>query len=333
MPAHLIPREDPELQAAKARTRLYYVVKPLLPRRTQLGLRRGVVRRRRILSTDIWPIDEQAGVRPSQWQGWPDGKQFAIVFTHDIEHFGGQLKCDQVMRMERAYGFRSSFYFVPERYRVLRETRRNIVENGCEIGVHDYNHDGKLFSAEHVFNKRAPVINQYIAEWRASGFRSGAMHHNLEWIGRLNVEYDCSTFDTDPFEPQPDGVRTVFPFRVEVASRRKEYIEMPYTLPQDFTLFVLMRERGPDIWKHKLKWIAETGGLALVNVHPDYMSFEGEDIGLERYPADYYEEFLRHVASTYEGKYWHALPRDVARYWRATPDDGNVVRVGDGGTR
>jgi len=25
------------------------------------------------------------------------------------------------------------------------------------------------------------------------------MHHNLEWIGELNVKYDLSTFDTDPF--------------------------------------------------------------------------------------------------------------------------------------
>jgi len=26
--------------------------------------------------------------------------------------------------------------------------------------------------------------------------------------------YDSSTFDTDPFEPQPDGRHTMFPFRV-----------------------------------------------------------------------------------------------------------------------
>ena len=40
------------------------------------------------------------------------------------------------------------------------------------------------------------------------------MLHNLEWFHDLNVKYDSSTFDTDPFEPQPDGVGTIFPFWV-----------------------------------------------------------------------------------------------------------------------
>ena len=38
-----------------------------------------------------------------------------------------------------------------------------------------------------------------------------SMHHNLEWIKDLDIEYDASTFDTDPFEPQADGVGTIFP--------------------------------------------------------------------------------------------------------------------------
>ena len=31
------------------------------------------------------------------------------------------------------------------------------------------------------------------------------MIRNLEWFHRLNIEYDTSTFDTDPFEPEPEG--------------------------------------------------------------------------------------------------------------------------------
>ena len=49
---------------------------------------------------------------------------------------------------------------------------------------------------------------------------------------------------------------------------RKGYIELPYTLPQDFTLFVLLQEKTPKTWMKKLDWIAEKGGMALVNVHP-----------------------------------------------------------------
>ena len=51
-------------------------------------------------------------------------------------------------------------------------------------------------------------------EWNAVGFRSGFMHHNLDWLHDLEVSYDSSTFDTDPFEPQPDGANTIFPFWV-----------------------------------------------------------------------------------------------------------------------
>src|SRR5213076_1045294 len=118
------------------------------------------------------------------------------------------------------------------------------------------------------------------------------------------------TFDTDTFEPQPDGVGTIFPFWVprpaaptlndqtsprpcngngsgstpfihqsidpSIQSSGNGYVELPYTLPQDSTLFLLLRERTPDIWFQKLDWIAKHGGMALLDVHPDYMRFDGD---------------------------------------------------------
>jgi len=56
------------------------------------------------------------------------------------------------------------------------------------------------------------------------GFRAPAMHDNLEWISELNLEYDLSTFDTDPFEPQSDGVGTIFPFKVGVITLRESML-------------------------------------------------------------------------------------------------------------
>ena len=41
------------------------------------------------------------------------------------------------------------------------------------------------------------------------------MYHNLDWIHDLDIYYDASTFDTDPFEPQPDGFKTIYPFTVK----------------------------------------------------------------------------------------------------------------------
>ena len=148
------------------------------------------------------------------------------------------------------------------------------------------------------------------------------MQHNLAWIHKLNIEYDASTFDTDPFEPQSDGFQTIFPFFVHSRNGGKGYVELPYTLPQDFTVFVLMEEKRIDIWRKKLDWIADAGGMALLNVHPDYMKFGDGPSGLDEYSADLYRQFLEYVRERYEGRYWHALPKEISRFWLEQLQDG-----------
>jgi hypothetical protein len=75
-----------------------------------------------------------------------------------------------------------------------------------------------------------------------------------------------------------------------------------------------MREKDISIWKQKLDWIAENGGMALVITHPDYICFDGKRT-VEEYPLRYYEEFLAYIKSKYEGKYWHVLPKVMAKFW------------------
>ena len=131
----------------------------------------------------------------------------------------------------------------------------------------------------------------------------------------MNIEYDASTFDTDPFEPQSDGTGTIFPFRVWNDKANNGYIELPYTLPQDFTLFVLMKENSIDIWKQKLDWIIAKGGMALLNTHPDYMYFGNGKIGSENYPASLYYDFLDYIKSNYMEIMWHVLPKDLCTHF------------------
>ena len=212
--------------------------------------------------------------------------------------------------------FRSSFNFVPERYNVSKRLRNDLTDKGFEVGVHGLIHDGKLFSTKKIFQKRAVKINKYIKEYKAVGFRSPSMHHNLNWIHELNLKYDASTFDTDPFEPQSDGIGTIFPLWIGNSSTGEGYVELPYTLPQDFTLFILMKEQNIDIWKKKLDWIAERGGMALLNTHPDYMNFNKQKKGNEEYTVERYIEFLEYIKNNYKDQYWHALPKDIARFWK-----------------
>jgi len=302
------------MNKSRAINYVYYQLKPFIPRRLQIFLRRKLVKRKCLLCRDIWPIDESAVNPPQGWSGWPDGKRFALILTHDVETIKGYDKCVELMKVEQELGFRSSFNFIPERYDVSPEFRRHLTNNGFEVGIHDLNHDGKLYKSRKIFKERAEQINRYLKEWNAVGFRSGSMQSNLEWIHDLNIRYDASTFDTDPFEPSPEGVRTIFPFWVSSNASQPGYVELPYTLPQDFTQFVLLREESIDIWKKKLDWIAQHGGMALLITHPDYMNFSGGELGPEEYPAEYYRDFLEYIKSEYKGQYWHVLPKEIARF-------------------
>src|ERR1700677_1312626 len=195
--------------------RIYYGLKPYLPWRLRMALRRIIARRRRKTYQDVWPIKESAKHPPVGWPGWPNGKKFAFVLTHDIEGPDGVAKSRQLMQLEQESGFRSSFNFIPEGdYTVSQELREELVENGFEVGVHDLHHDGRLYWTRPDFSENAKWINLYLKEWEAKGFRSGFMPRNLDWLHELNIQYDASSFDTDPFEPQPDGVGTIFPFWV-----------------------------------------------------------------------------------------------------------------------
>jgi hypothetical protein len=299
---------------------LFYLIKPLIPRSIQLLLRRIMVRRTLSRVADIWPIDGRAGAPPRQWSGWPGDKKFALVLTHDVDTQKGHDASLFLMNLEKEMGVVSSFNFVPERYTVSSDVRKTISGNGFEIGVHGLKHDGKLFGSKAVFDKRAVRINRYIKEWGAVGFRAPSMIRNLEWIKDLDIEYDASTFDTDPFEPQPEGVHTIFPFRVPAHNGKRGYVELPYTLCQDFSLFILLAQKDISLWAKKLDWIAEKGGMALINTHPDYMNFTDGPCGNEEYPVAYYREFLDYALHKYAGRFWLALPCDMARFWKHHPD-------------
>jgi len=345
----------------------YYKIKPFIPRSLQIWMRRVIIRQKLKKYAHIWPIDEKAGIPPEGWSGWPEGKKFAFVLSHDVETGEGQQKCRQLAEIEMDLGFRSSFNFVAEDYKVDRELQHFLVENGFEIGIHGLNHKGNMFSSPKRFFYEAPKINYYLREWNAVGFRAPSMYRNFELLHFLDILYDSSAFDTDPFEPQPDGVGTIFPFFVprrssspfamrsapsnllsstpcfELPAPRSNdsslktqhlkidsfscstaalndgstaalnnshcamrsalcsmpkigyYVELPYTLPQDHTLFIVMQEKDISIWKKKLNWIAKTGGMALLNVHPDYLRFDSKRNTKLTYPHELYKEFLATV--------------------------------------
>lgn len=295
---------------------IYYKIKPIIPRGLQIILRRISIKIKKNKYKSIWPINERASCVPEGWMGWPNNKQFALVLTHDVDTRKGEKRCLDLMNLEKEFGFRSAFFFVPKICKNCLPIQNELKTNKFEVGVHGLFHDGKLYQTRKFFLKRAVRINHFISKWETVGFRSPAMHHNLVWIHDLNIRYDASTFDVDPFEPQNDGVRTIFPFVVKDEISGRAYVELPYTLPQDFTIFTLMRQKNIDIWRRKLDWIVENGGMALLITHPDYMHLKGDRSSIDEYPIKYYYDFLFYIKTRYENQYWHALPRDMAHFWK-----------------
>jgi peptidoglycan/xylan/chitin deacetylase (PgdA/CDA1 family) len=306
----------PERWRLSPAKRLYYALKPALPRRFTQVLRRfygGTTREAFPLG---WPVEEHY-VR-FQWEVmrqvllltgstelpykrfWPDGHRFSFVLTHDVERADGQAYVRAVADLDESLGFRSSFNFVPEGYPLDHGLLQELRTRGFEIGVHGLRHDGKLFSSHAEFVHRAMRINHHLRELGAVGFRAPLMHRQPEWMQTLDVEYDLSFFDTDPFEPMSGGTMTIWPFQLG------RFVELPYTLVQDYTLVTVLGETTPRLWQEKVDFIERYHGMALLNAHPDYLR--------DSATREIYARFLQVMKE--RGGYWRALPVDVARWWR-----------------
>src|SRR5690606_1337277 len=158
---------------------------------------------------------------------------------------------------ERRRGFHSSWNFVPERYWLDPDVRRELESEHCEIGVHGLRHDGRDLVSRRMLAKRLPAMRAAADRWGAVGFRSPATQRQWELMPLLRFDYDCSYTDTDPYEPQPGGCCTYWPFF------NADLVELPITLPQDHTLFRVLRDADPDLWSTKARELRRRGGMVL----------------------------------------------------------------------
>jgi len=300
---------------------LFYRLKPLIPRRAQILARRARARRlRRRHSSEgrfpRWPIEpvlvtwreaqlrkqlrESADGRVPVLGLWPYSHRFAYVLTHDVEGPRGLAQIEPLLGIEARHSMVSAWFLVADDYPVKPGLLDRLQAAACEVGLHGLHHDGRLFESRKGFERQLPEIHSYLREWGAEGFRSPGAHRHADWMPELGSSYDSSFHDTDPFDAQPGGCCSILPYFLG------DLVELPITLPHDFTLFELLGERDIGLWREKVSWIVEHGGLVNVLVHPDYALTEKR--------LRHYDELLGFLESLGGG--WHALPRDVARWWR-----------------
>jgi peptidoglycan/xylan/chitin deacetylase (PgdA/CDA1 family) len=294
----------------------YYRARPLLPRAVQMSMRRSFSRVQSKSRFPRWPVETAlhdfydflfatvAGVaqRPVPFIGlWPRNFAWALVLTHDVEAQVGYEKLPELLRVEVEAGYRSSWNFVPQnRYVVADELVERLQEQGFEVGVHGFSHDGRDLASLASLKRRLPAIRDSAERWQATGFRSPATLRSVELMPLLGFDYDSSYTDTAPFEPQAGGCCTWLPYMIG------DLVELPMTLTQDHTLFDLLGHRDESAWLEKARFLRERGGMALLLTHPDYIDKPNL--------LESYERFLEAFAS--DSTAWKALPNEVSSWWR-----------------
>jgi len=296
----------------------YYRVKPLLPRSWWLLARRAFVRWSGLPAFPVWPLDDSvfrlvsfyahcvllaADVPEATFRWfWPRGYRAALVLTHDVESADGLRVAIELADLEESRGFRSSFNIVGSDYPIDDGVVRELQERGFEIGLHGLHHDRSLFSSRTAFVEQLPEVADAARRLGAEGFRSPSTHRVIEWLPELGVSYDCSVPHSDPYEPQPGGCCSVWPYFLGGV------VELPYTLPQDYTLFTLLGSKSIELWLSQVEAIERRFGLVQCLSHPDpgYLG--------DRDKRVLYAEFLEAVAD--RSDVWRPLPREVAAWWR-----------------
>lgn len=296
--------------------RSYYRARGLMPRPLQIWLRRRYARVQARTKFPRWPIETGLhdfldflldSVRSLVEEPvptiapWPAPATWALVLTHDVEAGVGLAAMDGVLELERALGFRSSWNFVPRRdYELSRDRAEALESDGFEVGVHGLYHDGRDLESRAVLQERLPGMREAAARWNAAGFRSPATHRNWELMPLLGFDYDSSYPDTDPFEPMGGGCCSWLPFFND------GLVELPLTMSQDHTLFVILRQPDERAWVNKAEFLRSRGGMALMDTHPDYL--------IDEAAFGAYRRLLERFSGDADA--WKALPSEVSDWWR-----------------
>jgi len=274
---------------------LRFLIPPQIRKIIQNNIGRKVNYKKNFIHDEIVKII----IDNTQYNGFSfNNNNSAVILTHDVETQKGFNYIPALIDLENKYNLKSCFNIVPYKYRIDKRIIRIIEENNFEIGIHGFNHDGKLYMSEKIFNERAKYINEALHKYNAVGFRSPMVHRNLNWLQKLDITYDSSCFDYDPFQPFPGGTGMIWPF---IAGK---IVELPYTIPQDHTLFYVLKVDNIDIWKNKIDWITKNNGMVLVLTHPDYL--------LEKKNIKYYETLLEYICSLKNT--WFCLPKEMSTW-------------------
>lgn len=320
-----LARED---RRPPSKMQAYYRIKSLIPAALRHRLNSAAIRMRGRREFPRWPCESALVDYWRNWLHaslqtmnasdgwhigfWPGGMKSCIVLTHDVEGPTGMSQMERMADLEERYNFQSAWNLPLAQYEIDWNLINRLRQRGFEFGAHGLCHDGRLFRSEGDFTELAPILQELARDHGLNGFRAPSTLRRAEWISQLSFDFDCSFSDSDPYEPQPGGTCSVFPFFLA------NLVELPYTMPQDHTLIHLLRRQPMQIWDEKARWLESLGGMILTLVHPDYC---GGGRNLKEYEA------LLKQLDEFESA-WRALPSEVSTWWRSR-DQMRITVDGD----
>lgn len=221
------------------------------------------------------------------------GKKYALCLTHDVDTSDGFNKITEFVEIEQDLGFVSTFFLPAFHYDIDFKLLKLIEGFGFEIGIHGYNHDGRLpfTNLQEIDRKLKKSIDKFREHVKVFGYRSPSFLRtpNLYKILEKYFLYDSSAPDTLnlSFKTSFDGCGSVFPYQ------RGNILEIPVTISNDADLLIYgyNPEQILRIWREKINFIRNIGGTATVLTHTD-PHFSGNKKMLELY-----RKFLKEIKS------------------------------------
>jgi len=245
---------------------------------------------------------DMTGGRP----GWPEGKKYCVVLTHDADTADGCRFAPKVQALERAMGFRSSWNVVGRLFEKNVRHVDTLAAEGGEIGLHGFDHRLRTpFQRPAAIRKRLGEMEPFLRRYAVRGYRSPCFVRSDALFSALagTLRYDSSVPDADLFTPGRGrgGCCLARPYRIG------ELVELPVTLPFEIPLHLgCAAEDLNRFWEAKIRWIRAAGGMVLVNTHPE-PQYLGTPSVLRAY-----QTFLESLAG--DPAAWYALPSEVAAF-------------------
>ena len=205
---------------------------------------------------------------------------------------------------------------MPEVSWPTEQQAQRLVAEGGEVYLHDLRHDGKLpyMPAGAIRSALTGVFDR--SPWARPlmrGFRAGQllMSPTLRSVVGELFDYDMTVPDTERGGPYgyAAGSGTVYPYTIGRST------EIPLTLAQDiyvrhvygFAASAVLRT-----WLEKLRYIAEVGGVAVLNTHPVWVNPKRPDMWQA------YNAFLASVAAN--ERFWVTTPARMTDWLRDQAD-------------